>query len=248
MAETPNQSQKATIYHLYSQVSRTYFSYKRPGGDSSYAFVYIQIHNGNVTFRFSKAVTSENKVDYNCYLPAFRISDMANILEGIMARRRDAFEKNESYASDEIFKIPVSSYTGGNEVVIGSLVIDTEMIDGVPRLRLTYNDDTKKDSVSIVFNDRMPVSEITATSKLNQIDYLDLGAFDFAVTLKTLQEPLAPFVYRVVDSAVSSITKYISSVMSSGRNNNSGFRQYKNYGGSKQSNSDDSVENDYDAF
>lgn len=244
--DTPNQSQKPTVYHLYAQASRTYFSYKKPGNESSYAFMYIQMHNGNITFRFSKAITQDNKVDLTCYLPAFRVNDMSNIIEGIMGRRRNAFERGDSYASDEVFKIPVCSYISGKETQIGSLTIDTEMVDGTPRLRLTYLETEKKDSVSIVFNDRIPASEITATSKLDKIDYYDLGAYDFAVTLKSLQDPLTPFIYRVADSAVNSITKYISSVLFKKPNKGFGNNSYSNNNNSSKSN--DNVPEDYDTF
>ena len=84
-------TQKKSVYHLYTPLSRTYFSYKKPGDDKAYAFMYLQYHNNMLTFRFRKSVTSENTIDLSCYLPDSKVFEISNLFEGMMVRRRVAF-------------------------------------------------------------------------------------------------------------------------------------------------------------
>lgn len=210
-------------YHLYAQLSKTFFSYKKPS-DTGYAMMYIQYHNNMLTLKFRRAITSENKLELNCYLPDGKAYDLACLLEGIMARRRDAYMNGVNYDADEIIKVPCSAYRDGKDVNTGLLVIDTEMYDGIPRIRVSYTDFEKNnETVEIVFNSRVPNGAIEAKAKANKIDYADIAAFEFINILKEVQNPLVPIMYRIQDSAVNTITRYISACFGN-RNNSGGFR------------------------
>jgi hypothetical protein len=230
---TTGQKQSNAAYHLYAPISKPYFSYKKPGESGSYSMLIPQIHSGNLTLKFTKFITSENRLDINCYLPYSRMIDFSNILEGIMARRRDSFAKNEPYSTSETFKIPVCSYLNGKEEQIGNLTIDTELIDGVPKLRITYFQNDKNDGVSIVFNDIVSVNKISASTKLVNLDYADVGAFGFVVLMKSLQEPLTMIMYHMLDATASSITRFVSTVIGGSRrtaqSSNGSSTQPENY-------------------
>lgn len=222
MAENEN---KRVNYDLYSSVSKPYFSYKKPGeGSSAYCMLSPQIHSYNTTLRFTKSITSENRLDLNCYLSPMKFQDFVNILEGIMARRRDAYMSKSNYATDEAFKIPITRYNEGKDESIGSLTIDTELVDGIPRLRITYFENEKNDSVEIVFNDRIPTELASGTSKIDTIDYGDIKAFEFVMLMKELSDPSTSVVYGIVNSAVSTLTRYISACFSNNRNNTGNLR------------------------
>lgn len=233
-----NRSQSNQTYHLYAQMSKTFFSYKKPADGKAYAFVNIQYHDGKMTLRFKRGITSENVLDLNCYLSPAKAFDTARILEGIMGRRREAYAAGKNYQSDEAYKIPTSSYRDGQEVATGYLRIDTEMYDGIPRLRITYFDNEKNDSIEIVFNSRVPSGEIEAsTSNEFKIDYADIEAYEFVTTFKELQDPLIPMIYRIQDAAVNTLTKYISTCFRnlSGRQpNTSGYSGGSSYGGDEE--------------
>lgn len=213
-------TQKKSVYHLYTPLSRTYFSYKKPGDDKAYAFMYLQYHNNMLTFRFRKSVTSENTIDLSCYLPDSKVFEISNLFEGMMARRRVAFENGQNYDSDEVIKCPITKFNEGKDVAVGLLVIDTEMYDGIPRVRISYTDNEKNDTVEIVFNSRIPSGAIEAKAKAANIDYADIAAFELVNTLKELQNPLVPIMYRFTDAAVSSLTKYISACFGNRNSNN----------------------------
>lgn len=237
--ETQNKSNQ---YHLYAQLSKTFFSYKKPS-DTGYAMMYIQYHNGMLTLKFRRAITSENKLEVSCYLPEGKAYDLAHLLEGIMARRRDAYINGVNYDSDEVIKVPCSAYRDGKDVNTGLLVIDTEMYDGIPRIRVSYTDFDKNDTVEIVFNSRVPNGAIEAKAKANNIDYADIAAFEFVNILKEVQNPLVPIMYRIQDSAVSAITRYISACFGNRGGANGGFRT--NNGTPMQP---QAVPDDYDPF
>lgn len=211
---------KQGTYHLYAQVSKPYFSYKKPGDGNAYSMMIPQINNGNLTLKFTKSITTENRLDITCYLPYSRTMDIANILEGIMARRRDAFAKNQQYSTSEAYKIPISSFVSGKEELVGSLTIDTIMIDGTPRLRISYHQNDKNDSVEIVFCERPSSGEISASSTLEKIDYYDIGAYGFTTLIRAIQEPIPMIFYHMLDSLSNSLTKYISTVVGGRRNSN----------------------------
>lgn len=243
--------QKRTNYDLYASVSRPFFSYKKPGEGNSYCMMSPQIHSHILTLRFTKAITSENRVDLNCYLTPPKLQDFVNILEGIMARRRDAFVNHEYYSTDEAYKIPVTTYVGGKEETVGALTIDTELIDGISRLRITYYQNDKNDSVEIVFNERLPGEETSGTPDFNKIDYSDIQAFAFVALMKDLISPNTSIMYGMINSAVSSITKYISACFSNNRNggghnnfrsNNGNYSRSNNMGDSNNNYSDYDVE------
>jgi hypothetical protein len=226
-------------YHLYAQLSKTFFSYKKPS-DTGYAMMYIQYHNGMLTLKFRRAITSENKLELSCYLPDGKAYDLAHLLEGIMARRRDAYANGVNYDADEVIKVPCSAFREGKDVNTGLLVIDTEMYDGIPRIRVSYTDFEKNDTVEIVFNSRVPNGAIEAKAKANNIDYADIAAFEFINILKEVQNPLVPIMYRIQDSAVNAITKYISSCFGNrGTNTSGGFRT---------NNPQQNVPDDFDPF
>lgn len=226
-------------YHLYAQLSKTFFSYKKPS-DTGYAMMYIQYHNGMLTLKFRRAITSENKLELSCYLPDGKAYDLAHLLEGIMARRRDAYANGVNYDADEVIKVPCSAFREGKDVNTGLLVIDTEMYDGIPRIRVSYTDFEKNDTVEIVFNSRVPNGAIEAKAKANNIDYADIAAFEFINILKEVQNPLVPIMYRIQDSAVSAITKYISSCF--------GNRSTNTSGGFRTNNPQQNVPDDFDPF
>ncbi len=233
-------TQKKSAYHLYAPLSRTYFSYKKPGDDKAYVFMYLQYHNNMLTFRFRKSVTSENTIDLSCYLPDSKVFEISNLFEGMMARRRVAFENGQNYDSDEVIKCPITRFNEGKDVAVGLLVIDTEMYDGIPRVRISYTDNEKNDTVEIVFNSRIPSGAIEAKAKAANIDYADIAAFELVNTLKELQNPLVPIMYRFTDAAVSSLTKYISACFGNRNSNNSN----SNFASQSQGNMPD----DYEPF
>ena len=234
-------TQKKTAYHLYAQLSKTYFSYKKPGDDKAYAFMYVQYHNSMLTLHFRKSITSENVVDLNCYIPDAKVFELSNLFEGMMARRRVAYENGQNYDSEEVIKCPISAYRDGKDVAVGLLVIDTEMYDGIPRVRFSFTDNEKNETIEIVFNSRIPSGAIEAKAKAANIDFADIAAFELANVLKELQNPLIPIMYRFTDAAVTSITKYISACFSN-RNNASGVSN--NYASQSSAN----VPEDYDPF
>lgn len=213
-------------YHINPQLSRTYFSYRKPS-DTGYAMMHIGYFNNMLKLHFRKMITSENIVDLDCFLPDAKAYDISRLIEGVMARRRDAYIDGKNYDADEVIRCPTSSYREGKEVPTGMLVIDTEMFDGIPRLRITYNSTEKQDSVEIVFNARVPSGQIESKCKTNGIDYADIMAYDFVNTFKELQNPLVPIIYRIQDAAVSSITKYISACFGNRNNNSGGNTDYR---------------------
>lgn len=232
------EKKKYNAYHLSVQMSKTYFSYKKPGDDKAYAMMYVSYYNGLLTLHFKRGITSENVLDLNCYLPDAKAFDLSRLLEGMMARRRDAFAEGKNYDADEVIKVPTTSMRdGGKEVSTGLLTIDTEMFDGIPRVRVSYTDYEKNDTIEVVFNSRVPSGQIEAKCKLNKIDYADIQAFDFINILKELQNPMVPIMYRIQDAAVNSITKYISACFSGNRNRGGDSASYSqnNSGGSGDS-------------
>lgn len=96
------------------------------------------------------------------------------------------------------------------------------MYDGIPRVKISYTDYEKNDTIEVVFNSRVPNGKIEATCKVNNIDYADIQAFEFVNVIKELQDPLIPMVYRIQDAAVNSITRYISSCFSGRQGGNKG--------------------------
>lgn len=238
MAVESNENKSNQVYHLYAQMSKTFFSYKKPADGKAYAFVNIMYHDGKLTLRFKRGITSENVLDLTCYLSPAKAYDTSRLLEGIMGRRREAYAAGKNYQSDEVYKIPTSSYRDGQEVPTGYLMIDTEMYDGIPRLRLSYHDLEKNDSIEVVFNSRVPSGEIEASTSLDfKIDYADIEAYEFVTTFKELQDPLIPMIYRMQDSAVNTITKYISTCFKnfhSAGNRSGGYNNSSNYGGEEE--------------
>lgn len=245
MAENENtNNNRRANYDIYANVSRPFFSYKKPGDGNAYCMMVPQIHSHIITLKFTKCITSENRVDLTCYLSPSKLEDFVNILEGMMARRRDAFASKNYYTTDEAYKIPVTRYSEGKEVSVGSVTIDTEMIDGISRLRITYYDAEKNDSVEIVFNERLPNEMASGTSKIESIDYSDIQAFAFVSLMKDLISPNTSIIYGIVNSAVSSITKYISACFSNSRNGNSG--RTGGYSNNSRPSSDNNNYSDYD--
>lgn len=228
------EKKKYNAYHLSVQMSKTYFSYKKPGDDKAYSMMYVSYYNGLLTLHFKRGITSENVLDLNCYLPDAKAFDLSRLLEGMMARRRDAYADGKNYDADEIIKVPTTSMRdGGKEVSTGLLTIDTEMFDGIPRVKVSYTDYEKNDTIEVVFNSRIPSGQIEAKCKLNNIDYADIQAFDFVNVLKELQNPMIPIIYRMQDAAVNSITKYISACFGNkNRNESSGGNSYSGNSGS----------------
>lgn len=216
------EKKRYNAYHISAQMSSTYFSYKKPGDNGAYAMMYVNYYNGMTTLHFKRGITSENVLDLNCYLPAGKAFDFSRLLEGMMARRRDAYASGQNYNPDEVIKIPTTSMRDGTEVSTGLLVVDTEMYDGIPRVKISYTDYEKNDTIEVVFNSRVPNGKIEATCKVNNIDYADIQAFEFVNVIKELQDPLIPMVYRIQDAAVNSITRYISSCFSGRQGGNKG--------------------------
>jgi len=237
MAVESNETKRNGVYHLNVQMSDTMFSYKKPADGKAYAFVNINYFDGKVTLHFKRGITSENVLDLNCYLQSAKAFDVARILEGIMGRRREAYAAGKNYQSDEVYKIPTTSFRDGKEIPTGTLIIDTEMYDGIPRLRLTYNDIEKNDSIEVVFNSRVPSGEIETSTNLDyKIDYADIAAYEFVTTFKEVVSSTVSIAYRIADAAVNSISKYISSCFRNGNNGGhsapSGYGGSSNYGGS----------------
>lgn len=223
------EKKKYNAYHLGVQMSPTYFSYKKPGDNGAYAMMYVNYYNGMTTLHFKRGITSENVLDLNCYLSGGKAFELSRLLEGVMARRRDAYAAGQPYDESEVIKIPVTSMRSGTEVSVGLLVVDTEMYDGIPRMRFSYTDNEKQDTIEIVLNARVPNGQIEAKCKQNLIDYADIQAFELVNVLKELQDPIIPMVYRIQDAAVNSITKYISACLGNrGRNDSSSGYQNQN--------------------
>lgn len=243
MAENENNNKRVN-YDLYANVSRPFFSYKKPGDGNAYCMMVPQIHSHIITLKFTKCITSENRVDLTCYLSPSKLEDFVNILEGMMARRRDAFASKNYYTTDEAYKIPVTRFTDGKEVSVGSVTIDTELIDGISRLRITYFDKEKNDSVEIVFNERLPGEAASGTMAIESIDYSDIQAFAFVSLMKDLVSPNTSIIYGIVNSAVSSLTRYISACFANSRNGNSG--RTGNYSNNRPSSPSDNNYSDYD--
>lgn len=247
MAE--NQNNERRNYDIYSPVSRPFFSYKKPGDGNAYCMLVPQIHSNLITLRFTKSVTSENRLDLTCYLSQAKLHDFVNILEGIMARRRDAYASHNYYATDEAFKIPVTRYNNGKEEAVGSLTIDTELVDAIARLRITYFDNDKNDSVEIVFNERVPDQSSSGTTKFDTIDYGDIQAFAFVALMKELITANTSILYGIVNSAVGSIIRYVSACFSNHNNGNSNFHrsnpQTSNNGSASDNNYSDYEETTY---
>jgi hypothetical protein len=237
------EKKKYNNYHLSVQMSNTFWSYKKPGDNGAYAMMYVTYYNNMLSLHFKRGITSENVLDLSCYIQDGKAFDLSRLLEGMMARRRDAYAEGKNYDADEVIKMPCTSVRDGKEVSVGLLVIDTEMYDGIPRVRVSYTDHEKNDTIEIVFNSRVPSGAIEAKCKANSIDYADIQAFNFVNILKEVQNPLVPIMYRIQDAAVNSITKYISACLS-GRNggNRGDTASYNNNVGPTESYSGDSYE------
>ena len=237
------EKKKYNNYHLSVQMSNTFWSYKKPGDNGAYAMMYVIYYNNMLSLHFKRGITSENVLDLSCYIQDGKAFDLSRLLEGMMARRRDAYAEGKNYDADEVIKMPCTSVRDGKEVSVGLLVIDTEMYDGIPRVRVSYTDHEKNDTIEIVFNSRVPSGAIEAKCKANSIDYADIQAFNFVNILKEVQNPLVPIMYRIQDAAVNSITKYISACLS-GRNggNRGDTASYNNNVGPAESYSGDSYE------
>jgi hypothetical protein len=216
------EKKKYNAYHLNVQLSQTFFSYKKPGDQGAYAMMYVSYYNNMLTLHFKRGITSENVLDLNCYLPDAKAFDLSRLLEGMMARRRDAYAEGKNYDADEVIKVPTTSYRDGKEVATGLLVIDTEMYDGIPRVRVSYTDYEKNDTIEVVFNSRVPSGPIEAKCKANSIDYADIHAFNFINVLKEVQNPMVPIMYRMQDAAVASLSKFISACISGRSGGNKG--------------------------
>ena len=213
------EKKKYNNYHLTVQLSNTYWSYKKPGDNGAYAMMYVSYYNNMLSLHFKRGITSENVLDLNCYLSDGKAFDLSRLFEGMMARRRDAYAEGKNYDADEVIKIPCTSIRDGKEVSVGLLVIDTEMYDGIPRVRFSYTDHEKNDTIEVVFNARVPSGPIEAKCKANNIDYADIHAFHLANILKEVQNPVVPIMYRIQDAAVSSLSKFISACLNGNRNN-----------------------------
>ena len=212
------EKKKYNDYHLNVQMSRTFFSYKKPGDGGAYALMYVTYYNGMISLHFKRGITSENVLDLNCYLNDGKAYDLSRLLEGIMGRR-----------------VPTTSFRDGKEVATGVLVIDTEMYDGIPRIRVSYTDSEKNETIEIVFNSRVPSGPIEAKCKANMIDYADIQAFEFVNVLKELQNPMVPIMYRIQDAAVGSLSRFIKSCLGGGNRNNSNPTYNQNVGPQTQS-------------
>jgi hypothetical protein len=158
----------------------------------------------------------------------------------MMARRRVAFENGQNYDSDEVIRCPITRFNEGKDVAVGLLVIDTEMYDGIPRVRISYTDSEKNETVEIVFNSRIPSGAVEAKAKAANIDYADIAAFELVNVMKELQNPMVPIMYRFTDAAVSAVTKYISACFGNRNSNNSN----NNFASQSQGN----VPDEYDPF
>lgn len=225
----PEATKQNSIYHLSAQVSDTYFSYKKPADGKAYSLMFIKMYDNNITLHFKRGITSENVLDLDCHMHKAKALDVAQWLEGFMARRRDAYINNKPYDAQEMIKIPITSYKrdAGTEVPTGILTLDTEMIEGIPRLRVTYLDHEKNDSIEIVFNKRVPNGTIEMTHGSDiKIDYADVSAYDFVTTFKELFSASIPIVYRLQDAAVSTVIKFISKCFSNQQNR----KNYNNNG------------------
>lgn len=238
------EKKKYNNYHLTVQMSNTFWSYKKPGDNGAYAMMYVSYYNNMLSLHFKRGITSENVLDLSCYIHDGKAFDLSRLLEGMMARRRDAYAEGKNYDADEVIKMPCTSIRDGKETSVGLLVIDTEMYDGIPRVRISYTDYEKNDTIEVVFNSRVPSGAIEAKCKANNIDYADIQAYNFVNVLKELQNPLVPIMYRIQDAAVNSITKYISACFAN-RNGNATKGEpssYNNNIGSTDSYSADSYE------
>lgn len=225
------EKKKYNDYHLNVQMSRTFFSYKKPGDGGAYALMYVTYYNGMISLHFRRGITSENVLDLNCYLNDGKAYDLSRLLEGIMGRRRVAYENGQMYDADDVIRVPTTSFRDGKEVATGVLVIDTEMYDGIPRIRVSYTDSEKNETIEIVFNSRVPSGPIEAKCKANMIDYADIQAYEFVNVLKELQNPMVPIMYRIQDAAVSSLSRFIKSCLGNGyRNNNQTATYNQNVG------------------
>lgn len=238
-----------SFYHLSAQVSDTYFSYKKPSDGKAYAMMYIKMYDNRISLHFKRGITPDNVVDLDCHLHEAKAYDLAQWLEGFMARRRDAYLIDKPYDADEIIKIPTTSMRNGTEVPVGILVIDTEMIEGIPRLRVTYTDNEKNDSIEIVFNKRVPNGSIEMSRPNSfKIDYADVSAYKFVTTLKELQNPIVPLMYKLQDAALSTTIKFISRCFAKNdakNNNKPGWQPRSNYNNKTYGGEPDNSSNDW---
>ena len=170
------EKKKYNDYHLNVQMSRTFFSYKKPGDGSAYALMYVTYYNGMISLHFKRGITSENVLDLNCYLNDGKAYDLSRLLEGIMGRRRVAYENGQMYDADDVIRVPTTSFRDGKEVATGVLVIDTEMYDGIPRIRVSYTDSEKnvdliRSLLNPVISNPIAVEDCRALSRLGYMKY-----------------------------------------------------------------------------
>lgn len=203
-------------YHLYAPASKPFFSYKKPSDGNSYSMMIPQIHNGNITLKFQRRITPENTLDLQCYLPMPRVRELRHVLAGIIGRRQLAYEKGELYDTNESWNFPVCSFFGGTETHIGDLKLDTELIDGIPRIRMIYRQNDVNDEIEIVFNDRSTSSEVKGTGELPKVDIIDGWLFHFFDVIDEIAtDPLYMMMYNMIDAAVSNIGKSTFNIVSS---------------------------------
>lgn len=234
-------------YHLSSPISKPIFSAERPS-QNGYSMVIPQIFDGNLYLKFTKSITSENKIELSCYLNQSKLNDIANILEGIMARRRDAFNNKQSYDATERYVIPITKFSqDGVEKQVGSFNIDTPYVNNIPRLKIEYCDIEKSESVSIIFKDRVSEKGIEKSADFETIDLEDVSAYYFTLMLKQCIDPSTNILYYMLDSLLSNINKTIYSLLNGRRQNdyqNNGYNRNNNeYNGNSQNSYSDM--NDY---
>lgn len=210
------QKRSSASYHLYAPLTRPFFSYKKPSDGNSYSMMIPQVHNNNVTFKFQRRITPENTLDLTCYMPMNRVRELRHVFAGIIGRRQSAYENGKPYNTDEAWSFPVCSFFGGTEQQIGDFKIDTEIIDGVPRIRIIYHQNDVNDEVEIVFNDRVTSSEITGMGELPKVDLADGFLFHFYDILDNIStNPMYLMMYNLIDAATSAVGKSVYNIVNS---------------------------------
>ena len=94
------EKKKYNNYHLSVQMSNTFWSYKKPGDNGAYAMMYVTYYNNMLSLHFKRGITSENVLDLSCYIQDGKAFDLSRLLEGMMARRRDAYAEGKNYDAD----------------------------------------------------------------------------------------------------------------------------------------------------
>lgn len=195
-----------------------------------YTNLRINYWSNMVLLKFSKRMSEENVLELTCFLSSMRVVELGHMLEGMMGRRRDAFMNDQPYSEDS-FRIPLTKFDKNinMDTEVGDLTVATELVDGIPRVKLTYYEAKADKRIDVVFYTREVIN--VATSSFNdavKIDIHDVGIYLFLEQIKLGNKTETTFGYNTANAIVNAVSKFFNKGNDSGGgggydNNRSGY-------------------------